>query len=82
MHFVYVLQSLTDKTYYIGSTQNLNQRLVDHNTGKSRYTKRKIPWVVIHSEEYATKTEALKREKQIKNWKNIRAIEHLIKRTT
>ena len=82
MHFVYVLQSLTDKTYYIGSTQNLNQRLVDHNTGKSRYTKRKIPWVIIHSEEYATKTEALKREKQIKNWKNIRAIEHLIKRTT
>lgn len=81
MHFLYVLQSLVDSTYYIGTTHNIHQRLVDHNTGKSRYTKRKIPWIMKYFEEYKTKTEALKREKQIKNWKNTRAIENLIKRT-
>ena len=62
MFFVYVLQSNTHGTYYVGSTKNIKTRLHEHNSGKCRYTKGRKPWVLVHSEEFATITEARKRE--------------------
>ncbi|PIR43756.1 nuclease [candidate division WWE3 bacterium CG10_big_fil_rev_8_21_14_0_10_32_10] len=45
MYFVYILQSLKDGTYYIGYTgKNPEDRLTEHNKGKSRYTKGHIPY--------------------------------------
>jgi len=42
-YFVYILQSIKDKTYYVGSTQDLDSRLERHNQGRVAYTKPKRP---------------------------------------
>src|SRR4029077_1010270 len=68
-HYVYILQSEKDKRYYIGETADVNKRLEFHNKGFQRSTRNRVPFRLILSEEYATRTEALKREKQIKKWK-------------
>ena len=77
-HFVYILQSLKDGRYYVGETSDVNARLLFHNAGKQRSTKSRIPFRLIHVEEYATREEALKRERQIKSWKGGMAFKKLI----
>ena len=61
-YFSYVLNSLKDGIHYYGSTSNMGNRLRDHNSGKSKFTKGHRPWEVIHIEEFATRSEAMKRE--------------------
>jgi putative endonuclease len=78
MYFVYIIQSQADSSYYVGYTRNLEKRLIYYNLGKSKYTKRKMPWKLVYKEFIETKKEVLKREKQLKNWKNRKAIERLI----
>jgi len=78
-YYVYILQSDSDGTYYIGSTLDLDARLARHNQGGSRYTKSKKPWKVIYSEEFGNKSDALVRERQIKNRKSREYIETLLK---
>ena len=77
-HYVYILQSLKDHKYYIGETADVAARLAYHNQGKQRSTRGRIPFRLIHTEEYATRTEALIREKQIKSWKGGIAFRALI----
>ena len=67
---VYILQSKKDNSYYIGFTSDLNQRLKYHNSGKSRYTSKKMPWKVVYTEKFNTRSEAMKREKFLKKQKN------------
>ncbi|MEO8514357.1 MAG: GIY-YIG nuclease family protein [Ignavibacteria bacterium] len=43
MFIVYIIQSIVDKSFYIGYTSNLEKRLEFHNIGKSKYTSKKIP---------------------------------------
>ncbi|MEK7527782.1 MAG: GIY-YIG nuclease family protein [Patescibacteria group bacterium] len=81
MHCCYILKSFTDNSYYVGSTNNLTNRLNFYNRGKSRYTKRKIPWVLIYSECFSTLSLARKREYQLKSWKNRDSLERLIKKS-
>ncbi|MBU1065833.1 GIY-YIG nuclease family protein [bacterium] len=49
-YFTYILQSGLDQSFYIGYTANIKKRLEEHNNGESRYTKRKIPWKLVHLE--------------------------------
>ena len=77
-HFVYVLQSLKDRKYYIGETTNVENRLLFHNSGQQRSTKSRIPFVIVLVEQYENRELALKREKQIKNWKGGNAFKSLI----
>ncbi len=61
MYKVYVLYSSSHNKIYIGQTDNLERRLSEHNTGLlSAYTKRYKPWQVVYTEEYKTRSEALK----------------------
>ncbi|WP_247979356.1 GIY-YIG nuclease family protein [Maribellus sp. YY47] len=78
-YVVYILQSEKDRSYYIGFTSDLDIRLSFHNSGKSRYTSLKMPWKVVYSESYATKSDALKREKFLKQQRNRTFYERLIK---
>ena len=78
MYYTYILASLKDNSYYVGSTSDIKQRLSYHNTGKSRYTKRKMPWNLIYSEEFLSLSLARKRELVIKSWKSRKAIERLM----
>lgn len=79
MFTVYVLESKKDGRYYIGSTENLKQRLIRHNNGYSKYTKNKGPFEVVYKEDYNTRSEAKKREHYLKSLKSRIAIGKLIK---
>ncbi len=69
--WVYILQSETSGRLYTGQTSDLEGRLKRHNaheSGSSRYThKQEGPWRLVHSEEYATRSEAMKRERFLKS---------------
>src|SRR4051812_38695221 len=64
MFTVYVLYSEKFNKIYIGYTSNLEERLLSHNKlGTKGWTIRYRPWKIIYTEEYNSKSEALKREK-------------------
>ncbi|MFH1430417.1 MAG: GIY-YIG nuclease family protein [Candidatus Uhrbacteria bacterium] len=67
LNFVYVLQSVSNKTLYIGETNDVARRLREHNAGKVQSTKPHRPYTLIYQEEHDTKKEALQRERLIKN---------------
>ncbi|MFN8300094.1 MAG: GIY-YIG nuclease family protein [Chitinophagales bacterium] len=67
---VYILQSLKDQSFYIGSTSDMERRLQEHNQGLSAYTSTKTPWRVAYTELYETRTEAMKREAFLKRQRN------------
>ena len=77
--YVYILQSLKDGSYYIGSTNNLEDRIERHNQGRSQYTRTKTPWELVHSEEHQDRSSAAKREEQIKRRKSRDFIENLVR---
>ena len=78
MYYTYILKSQRNGRYYIGSTDNLDERLKRHNAGRNKSTKAGIPWKLIYSEMFATKQEAYRREMQIKSYKNGEAFKKLI----
>ncbi|UOY08908.1 GIY-YIG nuclease family protein [Muricauda sp. SCSIO 64092] len=67
MVFVYVLKSEIDNRLYVGLTQNVEKRLREHNSGKTRSTKGYRPWQLIYVEEYPDRPTARKREKYLKS---------------
>ena len=69
MYTVYVLRCLKNNYRYIGQTNNLNKRLDEHNSGLSKSTKNIRPLVLDYSEEYATRSKAMKRERFLKSGK-------------
>lgn len=69
MYYTYILWSERLLRYYIGSSNNCFRRLKEHNAGKSRFTKKGIPWKLIKIEEFDTRQEAYKREFIIKSYK-------------
>ncbi|NIM03905.1 GIY-YIG nuclease family protein [bacterium] len=79
MFYVYILKSLKDGSYYIGSTSNLKKRIHRHNRGHSVSTKGKKPLVLIYRKEYKQRSEAIREEKRIKSQKSRAYIENLIK---
>ncbi len=65
-YFVYVLKSTSKKTSYIGSTQDLENRLSEHNSGESKATRHKGPWSLVYQEKFQTRSEAVGREMYFK----------------
>jgi putative endonuclease len=67
MFTVYVLYSVKYDKIYIGFTSDLAQRLKSHNElGVKGWTIKFRPWILIYTEEYLLKSEAIKREKELK----------------
>lgn len=79
MFYVYILKSLETGKYYIGSCNNIAERLSRHNKKQVKSTKAFAPWTVFHKETFNTLSEARDRENQIKLWKSRSAIENLVK---
>jgi putative endonuclease len=77
-YYVYILESLKDKTYYVGSTNNLKDRIERHNQGRVNYTKPRRPWKLVYSEEHPDRSGAALRESEIKAHKRRAFIEGLI----
>ncbi len=68
-YLVYILQSFKNGKYYIGHTNNIKNRLHRHNTARVKSTKKYLPWKIVHTEIYSTKSEAYRRELAIKKYK-------------
>ena len=67
MFTVYVLYSKDYDKIYIGFTSDLSQRLLSHNElGKKGWTIKFRPWQLIYKEVYQDKSDAMKREKELK----------------
>lgn len=79
MFYTYILKSLNNGSYYVGSCEDVNARFRLHNTGQVKSTRRYVPWELVYREEYKTLSEARKRELQIKSWKKRSVIEKLFK---
>ena len=69
MNFVYILEC-SDKTLYCGWTNDLEKRILAHNSGNgAKYTKSRRPVKLLYYEEFENKNDALKREYTIKKLK-------------
>lgn len=67
-HFVYIVRC-SDNSLYTGYTNNIEARINKHNAGKgAKYTKTRRPVVLVYQEMYDTKSEALRREYEIKTF--------------
>ena len=67
--YTYILEC-SDGTLYCGWTNNLENRVKTHNSGKgAKYTRSRLPVKLVYFEEYDSKEAAMKREYQIKNMK-------------
>jgi len=65
-HYCYLVRC-SDNTFYCGYTNNLDKRIAAHNNGKgAKYTKSRRPVTLVYSELYDNKSDAMKREWQIK----------------
>jgi len=67
MFYVYVLKSDKDKKLYIGYSSDLKSRLLEHQRGRVRSTKARLPIKLIYYESFLSETDARKREIKLKN---------------
>ena len=78
-YFVYILYSTSTDVYYEGQTSNISERLKRHNAGREVSTKSGIPWKLVWYVEKATRGEALKLERKLKNLSRERTIQFIQK---
>ena len=77
-YHLYILQSETTSRYYVGQSVNVDARVAYHNANYSLSLKNRGPWKLVYTEPYATRSEAMRRERQIKSWKDHAMIERLV----
>lgn len=77
MYYVYILQNPQGR-FYICQTQNIQERLMRHQQGRSPYTRHHGPWSLFYSETYPDRSSAIKREHQLKSQKNTKFLTDLI----
>ena len=78
MYSVYIIYSATLDKFYIGFTGNLPDRITKHNNISKGFTSKGKPWILRYAESFTDKHDAMRREKQLKAWKNRQRIEQLI----
>ena len=66
MFYVYILQSQKTSRFYCGSCQDVTGRLHRHNTAQVTSTKHGIPWKLIYTESFPTRSQAYRKEMKIK----------------
>ncbi len=79
MSYVYILQSERSGRYYIGSSEDPQRRLEEHNNGRTASTKNKGPWKICLAQEYPSTLEARQMELRLKRFKSRKIIEQIIK---
>ncbi|MFD2099429.1 GIY-YIG nuclease family protein [Flagellimonas iocasae] len=65
-YYAYIIKSLVDGRLYKGHTKDIEKRLGEHNSGKTKSTKGYLPWELVYFEKFETKEEAIEREKYFK----------------
>jgi putative endonuclease len=68
MFTTYVLYSVSYDKIYIGYTSDMVERLKSHNTLATKgYTIKFRPWIIVYTEDFELKSDAMKREKELKS---------------
>ena len=75
-YFTYMLKSITPgtKKTYVGYTDNIDKRLVKHNSNKGAKSTKGYKWLLIYSKKFITKSEAMSYEYKLKKDKNKRKV--------
>ena len=68
MYYVYILKSTQDDKLYIGYTNDLRRRLIQHNTSSSKATKSRLPLKLVYYEVYLSEKDAKDREFKLKRF--------------
>jgi len=69
-HFVYIMTNRNKNVLYIGVTNNLKRRIMEHESGLDKgFSKKYNCYLLIYFEEYKSINKAIKREKEIKGWR-------------
>lgn len=68
MYYIYILRNLHSRLY-IGQTNDLKRRLQDHRSGNgAKYMKNYGDFELVYTEEFIQRSEAMRRERQLKGW--------------
>ncbi|NQU55100.1 MAG: GIY-YIG nuclease family protein [Bacteroidetes bacterium] len=78
-HYIYILKSEKDGQFYTGYTKDLKNRLNQHNNGKVKSTKNRIPLKLVYFEGCLNQQDATHREKYLKTSWGKRYIKNRIK---
>ena len=78
MFWVYIIKSIKNGRYYVGQTNNIKRRIIDHNRGKDHSSKIGMPWVLQISKLVTTRKDAMRLEKSLKKLKSRERIEQFI----
>ena len=78
MFHLYILRSLKNGKYYVGSTKDVEKRLRQHNDGKTKSIKAFVPYELVYKEVYSSYSQARKRELYIKSRKSRKFIDELV----
>jgi len=79
-YYIYLLESLTDGISYVGLSANPDERLKQHNRGKSKFTKGHVPWKLLYQEKIGNLKEARIKEKYYKTAAGKRRLKKLLNR--
>lgn len=77
MYYFYILRSAQYKKLYLGQTNDLKKRLLEHNSGQNKATKPYIPYEVIFYSGFINQDDAIACEKYFKTtsgWKRLRTM--------
>lgn len=78
MYYLYILYSVKRGRFYTGHCEDVGDRFVRHNKGRSKATKSGVPWVLVYSQAFETRSEAIHREREIKSMKSRKYIVDII----
>ncbi|MFH1455285.1 MAG: GIY-YIG nuclease family protein [bacterium] len=79
MFYTYILKSEKSGRTYTGYTNNLRKRLSEYNSGKSAYTKKDKPYLLIYYEACLDEDDARSREKYLKSGMGKRYVKNRLK---
>ena len=77
-YYIYILYSQKVDRYYVGESEDISNRLHSHLSGISKYTSISDDWIVVYTESFTRRVDAIKRENEIKKKKSRNYIEWLI----
>jgi putative endonuclease len=78
MFHVYVLRSNKTGRRYVGSCENLANRLGRHNAGHSKATQHGIPWILTYSESFTDRVQAVRKERYYKTGRAREELDRLV----
>ena len=81
MYYIYILYSKKLQKKYIGFSEDLKERINQHNTKKVPFTSRGTPWQLIYYQAFVNKKDAMEEEKFLKTGKGRDRMKYLLQHT-